>query len=33
MAAKPKHFDRPKIEFVAENGDGAGARLGKGEPG
>ncbi len=33
MAAKPKRFDRPKIEFVAENGDGAGVRLRKGGKG
>jgi hypothetical protein len=29
MAAKPKRFDRPKIEFIAENGGGAGVRLRK----
>ncbi len=33
MAVKPKRFDRPKIEFIAENGGGAGVRLRKGELG
>jgi hypothetical protein len=33
VAAKRKRFDRPKIEFIAENGGAAGVRLRKGRTG